>query len=87
MQAAPLVHVAKGARKCGGARSVRDELHGALKNTRHSGPCRHPWDTKLYKSGHWGWECVGFASLRPHTSVARLGIQGRATQSSERSET
>jgi hypothetical protein len=54
MQAARRVRVAKGARKCGGVGSVRDELHGALKNTGHSGPCRRPRNTKLYKSGCWG---------------------------------
>jgi hypothetical protein len=78
---------AKGARKCSGVRNARDELHGALRNIRHSGPCRRPQDTKLYKSGRWGWECVRFASLRTRVSAARSGIQGRATWSSERSET
>jgi hypothetical protein len=87
VQVAPRIRITKGVCKCSGARSVRDELHEALKNTRHSGPCRRPWDTKLYKSGCWGREHVGFASLRPCASAARLGIQGRATQSSERSET
>jgi hypothetical protein len=87
VRAACRVRVAKGAHKCSGVGSVRDELHGALRNTGHSGLCGHPRDTKLYKSGCWGRECVGFASLRPHASVARSGIQGRATLSSERSET
>jgi hypothetical protein len=86
VQAVCRVHIPKGACKCGGVRSMRDELHGALKNTRHSCLCGCLWDTKLYKSSHWGQERIGFASLRPHASVARLGIQGRATQSSERSE-
>jgi hypothetical protein len=58
------VHVAKGTCKCGGVGSARDELHGALKNTRQLGPCRCLWNTKLYKSGRWGQEHVGFALLR-----------------------
>jgi hypothetical protein len=37
-QAARWVRIAKGACKCGGVGSVRDELHRALKNTRHLGP-------------------------------------------------
>jgi hypothetical protein len=78
VRAARRVHFAKGARKCGGVGSVRDELHRALKNTGHLGLCGRLWNTKLYKSGHWGWERVGFASLRPHASVVRLGIQGKS---------
>jgi hypothetical protein len=78
VRAARQVCVTKGARKCGGVGSVRDELHGALRNTGHSGPCGYPWDTKLYKSGCWGQERVGFASLRPHASAARLRIQGKS---------
>jgi hypothetical protein len=81
------VRAAKGARKCGSVGSVRDELHRALKNTGHLGPCGRPQDTKLYKSGRWGRECVRSTSLRPHASAVRSGIQGRATWSSERSET
>jgi hypothetical protein len=65
------VHVAKGAHKCGGVGSVRGELHGALRDLGHSGPCRCLWNTKLYKSGCWGQECVGFASLRLCASAAR----------------
>jgi hypothetical protein len=72
------VRVAKGARKCGGVRSARGELHRALKNTGHSGLCRHPRDTKLYKSGRWHWEHIRFALLRPRTRAARLGIQGKS---------
>jgi hypothetical protein len=72
------VRVAKGAHKCSGVRSVRDELHRALKNTGHLGPCRCPWDIKLYKSGRWGQEHVRFALLRLRTSAARKGIQGKS---------
>jgi hypothetical protein len=78
VRAACCVRIAKGARKCGGVGSAGDELHRALRNTGHSGPCGRPQDTKLYKSGHWGRECIGFASLRPHASAARLGIQGKS---------
>jgi hypothetical protein len=52
VQAARQVRIAKGMRRCGSVGSVRDELHRALKNTGHSGPCGRPRDTKLYKSGH-----------------------------------
>jgi hypothetical protein len=58
VQVAHWVRITKGACKCGGVGSVRDELHRALKNTRHSGPCGRLRNTKLYKSGHWGQECV-----------------------------
>jgi hypothetical protein len=58
VQVARWVCVTKGARKCGGVRSVRDELHRALKNTRHLGPCGRLRNTKLYKSGCWGRERV-----------------------------
>jgi hypothetical protein len=80
------VRVAKGMHKCSGVGSTRGELHGALKNTGHSCPCRHLQDTKLYKSSRWGREHVGFASLRPCTSAARSRIQGKSYMSSERSE-
>jgi hypothetical protein len=71
----------------GGVRRARGELHGALKDLGHLGLCRRLQKTKLYKSGCWGQKHIGFASLRLHMSAARSGIQERAMQSSERSET
>jgi hypothetical protein len=65
------VCITKGVHKCGGIRSVRGELHGALRNLGHSDLCRCLLNTKVYKSSHWGWERVGFTSLRPHMSAAR----------------
>jgi hypothetical protein len=67
----------KGTHKCGGVRSVRGELHGALRDLGHLDPWGHLWNTILYKSSCWGQEHVGFALLRPHTSAARSGIQGK----------
>jgi hypothetical protein len=78
VQVACQVCAAKSMHKCGGVRSMRGELHRALKDTGHSGLCEHPWDTKLYKSGCGGWEHVGFTLLRPRVSAARLGIQGKS---------
>jgi hypothetical protein len=71
VQAACWVRVAKGMCKCGSVGKVRDELHRVLRNLGHLGPCGCLQNTKLYKSGHWGRKCVGFALLRPHVSVAR----------------
>jgi hypothetical protein len=71
VQAAHQVCVAKGMHKCSGVGSARGELHGALRDLGHSGPCGRPWNTKLYKSGCWGQEHVRFTLLRPHVSAVR----------------
>jgi hypothetical protein len=55
---------------CGTVRNMRDELHRALRKQGHLGPYRLPQNTRLYKSSHWGRECVGFALLRQCTGVA-----------------
>jgi hypothetical protein len=78
VQVAHQVCITKGVHKCGSVGKVRGELHGALRNLGHSGLCRRLQDTKLYKSGRWGREHVGFASLRPCASAAVLGIQGKS---------
>jgi hypothetical protein len=58
---------------CSTVRNMRYELHRALRKQGHSGLYRFLQNTRLYKSGCWGQECVGFALLRLHTSAALLG--------------
>jgi hypothetical protein len=52
-----------------------DELHGALRKQGHSGLYRLLQNTRLYKSSHWGRECVGFALLRPCAGAALSGMR------------
>jgi hypothetical protein len=59
---------------CSTVGNARDELHRALRKQGHSGLYGLLWNTRLYKSGHWGREHVGFALLRLHTGVALSGM-------------
>jgi hypothetical protein len=61
---------------CSTVRNARDELHGALRKQGHLGLYRLLRNTRLYKSGCWGREHVGFALLRLQVGAALSGMRG-----------